>query len=336
MLAVVAVGNDGDLDRESGNARIQSPADCVNALGIGACDSASADWRRADYSSIGPGRSPGIVKPDAVSFGGTDTNPFWVLGPAPAVVLPTKGTSFSAPSALRTAVGVRTYLGPVISFLAAKCLLVHLCETNGEEWTDVGWGRVPSSVEKVISYGDGLARIVYQGTLRPGQWLRAEIPVPTGLKGTVEIVATLCTATETDPQDPINYTRSGLEVVFRPDSRRKKSPRQLHPDSRPFFRGIGPYATEQELRADARKWETVLHGRTNLRAQNLHKPAFDIHYIPRTAGGKASSPTPVPYALIISIRTPKVADLYDRVVREYRTQLEVLRPVIQIPVRAQV
>ena len=30
---------------------------------------------------------------------------------------------------------------------------------------------------------------------------------------------------------------------------------------------------------------------------------------------------------------PRMPDLYDRVVRRYRTQLEALRPVIEIPVR---
>jgi hypothetical protein len=37
-LMTVAVGNNGEMDRESGNARIQVPSDCVNALAVGACD----------------------------------------------------------------------------------------------------------------------------------------------------------------------------------------------------------------------------------------------------------------------------------------------------------
>jgi hypothetical protein len=32
------------------------------------------------------------------------------------------------------------------------------------------------------------------------------------MAGMVEITATFCFATATDPQDPLNYTRSGLEV----------------------------------------------------------------------------------------------------------------------------
>jgi len=52
----------------------------------------------------------------------------------------------------------------------------------------------------------------------PARVLRARIPLPaTGLFGNVTITATFCYATETDPQDPLNYTRAGLEVSFRPD-----------------------------------------------------------------------------------------------------------------------
>lgn len=75
VLAAVAVGNTGEMDRASGNARVQVPSDCVNSLGIGAADSSTADWRRAAYSSVGPGRSPGLIKPDVLSFGGGEKNP---------------------------------------------------------------------------------------------------------------------------------------------------------------------------------------------------------------------------------------------------------------------
>jgi hypothetical protein len=78
-LPAIAVGNSGESDWTSGNARIQTPADCVNALSIGGCDRVGAGWKRAPYSSIGPGRSPGIMKPDGVAFGGSSREPYWVL-----------------------------------------------------------------------------------------------------------------------------------------------------------------------------------------------------------------------------------------------------------------
>lgn len=69
-LAVIAVGNDGESDAATGLDRVQVPSDCVNALAVGACDSTELDWQRAPYSSVGPGRSPGVIKPDLVGFGG--------------------------------------------------------------------------------------------------------------------------------------------------------------------------------------------------------------------------------------------------------------------------
>jgi hypothetical protein len=39
------------------------------------------------------------------------------------------------------------------------------------------------------------------------------------------------------------------------------------------------------------------------------------------------------YALVVSVQAKRVTDLYDRIVRRYRGQLEALVPVIEIPVR---
>lgn len=108
-LMTVAVGNNGEMDQESGNARIQVPSDCVNAIAVGAADSTNdTEWKRASYSAIGPGRSPGVMKPDILAFGGETTEYFHVLskGKKP-VISPQRGTSFAAPYALRSAVGVR-------------------------------------------------------------------------------------------------------------------------------------------------------------------------------------------------------------------------------------
>jgi hypothetical protein len=59
-LATIAVGNGGDGSAKDGLNRIQVPADCVNALAVGACDNHESPWQRCTYSSVGPGRSPGV------------------------------------------------------------------------------------------------------------------------------------------------------------------------------------------------------------------------------------------------------------------------------------
>lgn len=106
-LVCAAAGNTGEDDWDLGNARIQAPADGVNVLSVGACDCNEDGWQRAAYSSLGPGRSPGIVKPEIVVFGGSDKEPFWVLDSAkPGSARGTQGTSFASPLALRAASGV--------------------------------------------------------------------------------------------------------------------------------------------------------------------------------------------------------------------------------------
>lgn len=108
-LMTIAVGNNGEMDKESGNARIQVPADSVNGLSIGAANSTDSNkWARSSYSAMGPGRSPGVIKPDLVTFGGEEREYFHVLtDDTNPVIAPQMGTSFAAPYALRTAVGIK-------------------------------------------------------------------------------------------------------------------------------------------------------------------------------------------------------------------------------------
>jgi len=333
ILACIAAGNSGEQDHASGNARIQSPSDCVNALAVGSADTVGDDWKRSVHSSIGPGRSPGVVKPDVLSFGGSARTPFYVIG-SQGSAEGRLGTSFASPAALRAAIGVRAYLGPVMSPLALKALLIHRSDASTHQRTEVGWGRVAGSLEDLTVCEDSTAHIVYQGTIPPGSWMRAPIPLPEGpIPGNVELRATICFACDTDPQDPINYTRSGLEVRFRPHDSRRKGEKQRDADTKPFFSVGKLYAHESDLRNDAHKWETTLHERRKLRGSSLQNAAFDIHYNARTGGGPARSPDDIPYALIVSVHASRMPDLYDRIFRRYRTTLEALRPIVEIPIR---
>lgn len=332
-LATIAVGNNGNDDIASGLARVQPPSDCVNAMSIGACDSGVGIWKRAPYSAIGPGRNPGVIKPDAVCFGGIDAKPFVVLNEK-GEPEGTKGTSFSSPAALRLGVSMRAILGTPITPLAAKALLIQHCEKAKHDHGEVGWGRIPENVEDLITCDDNTAHIIYQGELEPAKYLRATIPVPSGtLQGKLTLTATFCFATETDAQDPVNYTRSGLEVTFRPHDTNKKESKQKSADSAAFFKSdIYRHLDEIELREDLHKWETTLHRTVKISGDKLKNPVFDIHYNARQAGANAKAPNRIPYALVVTVHGSDIPDLYDQIVRRYRTQLEILRPVVQIPI----
>jgi Subtilase family len=334
-LMTVAVGNNGEMDRLAGNARVQVPADCVNALSVGAASNVDAMWSRAAYSAIGPGRSPGVVKPDLMAFGGDagSSKYFHVLGEgAKPTLVPQLGTSFAAPYLLRNAVGIRAVLGADMTPLAIKALLVHAANPLSHDKIEVGWGKVPEDLMEIITCPAGVARVVYQGELKPGKYLRATLPLPTaGLQGKIRLKATFCYSSPTDPQDAISYTRAGLEVVFRPSDKRIKEGK-ANADTKGFF-DMKKYATEAERRSDMGKWETVLHGSKSMLGSSLDNPVFDIHYNAREAGGPTTGAEKIRYALIISVEAPKHADLYNEILRSYAKTLVPIQPKVTLPVR---
>lgn len=336
-LVTVAVGNNGGEDRPSGQARIQVPSDAVNSLAVGSADTTRSGWKRACYSAFGPGRSPGRVKPEVMYFGGDDREHFRVYDADSAPSLAnTMGTSFASPATLRLAAGIRAHFGSRIGPLALKALLVHSAESGAEGRDEVGWGRVSSNLDSIALCDDGMVRVIYQGELSPSQYLRALIPLPPDeyLTGYVAIEATFCYATPTDPQDPGSYTRSGLEVTFRPHVGKFSHEDATVPRSKPFFRKAD-FDNEHVLRNDAQKWETTLHATRRFRGTSLLQPMFDIHYNARSSGGAAREPRKMKYALILTVRSRQTPRLYDDVLQSYAGQLEALQPIIEMPIRVQ-
>ena len=70
-----------------------------------------------------------------------------------------------------------------------------------------------------------------------------------------------------------------------------------------------------------------------MRGSSLQNPVFDIHYNAREESGPTRSTNIIRYALVVTIQSHRTVDLYDRVVRRYRTHLRELQPTIQIPIR---
>lgn len=340
-LATIAVGNDGEGDASIQANRIQVPADCVNALAIGACDITANEWQRAPYSSIGPGRSPGITKPDLVDFGGSVQQPFLTVDFHNGELLsPTGGTSFASPSVLRLATGIRAHFGDSLSTLAIRALLVHCANDRSLSKVEVGWGRVPDTIEAIVTSKDNAVRVVFQGIISSSKFVRIPIPLPNeALSGSVTIKATLCYATPCDAHHPENYTRSGLVVTFRPNKERKSKSTSSqgapqHASSKSFFgQEQKKYQSEDELRKDAWKWENCVSAEKNFRGSTLNEPVFDIHYNARSEGRNENASKQLNYALIITVTSNSMDDLYDRVARKYATQLEQLKPVVDIPIQ---
>ncbi|HWK38353.1 MAG TPA: S8 family peptidase [Hyphomicrobium sp.] len=339
-FATIAAGNSGERDRASQLCRIQPPSDGVNVLAVGACDRSDAGWNRASYSSMGPGRTPGRVKPDGLSFGGSEDEPFNALVTAKKAT-GLQGTSFAAPLTLRTAAAVSVSLGQEVSLLALRALVIHTAQPHATaDQTEVGWGRFEQDPQRLVTCEDDEAVVLYQGDLPVSEHLRCFLPMPDAeLTGDVIVSATLVISSEVDPNNPSTYTRSGLEVFFRPHSQkfRKVKPGETkpkHQKTKSFFSLSNLYgASEGSLRDGAHKWEPCLRRSQLFRSASLNGPLFDVYYHTREGGAAVKTPKPIRYALVVGIKAPKVKDFYNRVVRSYAGVLVPLKTEVRVRIR---
>ena len=333
-VTAVAVGNDGEAP--DGLNRIQPPGDGVNLLAVGAANSLGPDWKRASYSCIGPSRSPGYVKPDGLAFGGGGSEPFQVLGPTLGIS-EIEGTSISSPVALRSAAAVRVQLATALSPLAIRALVLHRADPGPHERREVGWGRFEHDPEQIITCDDDESIVLYQGTLPVGEHLRVPVAVPNALLvGMVTVTATLVIAPDVDPQHPGAYTRSGLEVSFRPHSGKfneyedgklfRSSQNKILLLGQQFLRGFGVRDAERPGTNGSRAYGTP---RDYGPPPCLHLVSISTTTTART-GWRMSFPQPIPYAFVVGIRAPRVTDLYNQVVRSYSGRLVQLVPRLQL------
>lgn len=316
-LATIAVGNDGD--KPWPESRVQPPSDMVNAIAVGACDTSAQNWERAVYSSHGPGRSPGMVKPDGVVFGGSEKQPFVVYNALTNQYAHTSGTSFSAPALMHTGIALKASLNSPLSMLAVRALLSHHAERPKTMlMSHVGHGRFPQTANEVLTCDDNEVRVIYQGTLTAGENLRAFIPFPSlPLNGRVTLRATLTFASHTDPEHAVNYTRAGLSIVLRPKKASKKT--------MAFFSASKMYTPELQARTDEQKWETTLRQEHRFNVDTLDDPLFDITYGAREEGQSVNNSDlpPLPYAMIVTLSADDTPGVYNNIRQRYQT----LQPV---------
>lgn len=215
---------------------------------------------------------------------------------------------------LRTAIGVSTLCASPLSAVALRALLIHRAEkSKAHNISEVGWGRFVTDPDQILTCGDSEAMVIYQGTISPGQPIRARIPFPNiPLNGDVTIKATFGFAAKTDPAHPINYTKSGLNIIFRPRGAEKKTVAFFNQDH---------YDTEQELRQDAQKWETCMSRTRRFQKDSLLDPVFDIEYLTRDEGKAVSADEvePLPYVLVVTISVKNTAGIYNNILQRYQT-----------------
>lgn len=323
VLAVVAAGNSGE--HTFPESRIQVPADMVNGLAVGSAAAPAGPVVRAAHSSVGPGRSPGLVKPDGLAWG--DAVPLYNLRVGGTIVA--EGSSFAAPLALRAAVGAAA-LAHGVTPAIARALAIHTTERSSKAGqSEIGHGRFCLDPLDLVTCGDREAMVVYEGQLEPGRPVGAALPWPDGdVFGKVRVRATLLFHTAVDVAHPINYTRAGIEARLR---------RSEGGNTVSFFSKAKLYGqSEQELRADAHKWETVLSKEIGLNADTLDDPMLELVYRARDEGLPISNASlePLPYVLVVTVSAIAEPDFYNRVRQRYPVLLPVrLRAGVVLPTR---
>jgi hypothetical protein len=336
-LATVAAGNAGERDAAALLNRIQPPADGVNVLSVGASETTNFLSPRASFSCVGPGRCPGIVKPDGLAFGGSDLEGFMALGPGLSLRA-VAGTSFAAPSVLRAAAIVKAKAGQAITPLGLRALLIHHAnfqKTDRRE--DIGWGRFVVDPGTLLTCEDDEAIVLFQGELPIGEHLRVPIPLPEGeISGRVTLTATLVIAPEVDPEYPGAYTRGGLEVMFRPHedfyTEHQDGKRSTHPRTTSFFTRNLNGTAEYQLKEEGQKWEPCRKACVKKNSGSLKKPCFDVYFHHREGLSSGHEPEPLPYGLVIGMKAQRMPTFYSQVVRTYAQVLVPLRPKIQVPI----
>jgi hypothetical protein len=363
ILFCVAAGNTGDEDPESGANRLGVPADLINGLSVGACDrSPSADWTRAPYSSVGPGRPGARVAPQIVACGGHLPDwPFGCLVPG-GQLAHSHGTSLAAPTLAKSVAELAYALDSRASLNTLRAFAIHFADRNAAlAETHVGYGRVPEELVERLTCRPNEATILYEDTLRRGRTVMLRVPLADQLlhdlgNRYLRFRWTLTFASPVDVTDPVDYSQAGVTAYFRPHSERFNMNLEGHspipvrrldepdfynyliregrtPSDRPITRPLKDYAPETERRQDG-KWETIVRIDDRMQASSLYRPTFDVHLLTRQSGRltSADASDELGYSLLVTVAAPEDVLLYDAV----RAEAPALLPVtIQPQLRVQ-
>jgi hypothetical protein len=360
-LFFTAVGNWG---AKKGLERIQTPADSVNNIAVGAyrLDPTTGTRLPAEYSCRGPGRAGGGVKPDLIAFGGSPEAPFQVLDSSAGRLVGTQGTSFATPSASAFGATLIASLSAPIDGQTCRALLIHSTEgMTGHGHEAIGWGALPRSVESVLACSKTRVTVLYSGVVSPrNSWLMPFLlPETFAPNSEVQFDWTIVYTPEVDPTAVDDYTLASIEPQFRPHKNRYRfSPPEDEEHAKPvtldvvtehaqaeqleqrgWTRSQLPISDqnvgrrESTLRAQEAKWETVVRGRRKKRSQGILSPCVTIGIMGRGPWDRQAPELQARYAAVLTVSSPNYKlDLYAQVLAEFdklqpltlRSRLDVL------------
>lgn len=251
------------------------------------------------------------------------------------------GTSFASPI-VTGKIGKMMALSSEISQHMAKTLLIHTAEDSDEySIEEIGFGFCVNDVTDILNCEDNKVVILYEGNIASKQNIQLPILLPNinGLKCNANIIWTLSTLSELNPNDVDSYTCHCVEDYFYPHDKhyhyfkntihgRRQKAAFVGTDTEKELYTLGfsrsdlpipkppkPFLWEDELRSQHLKWDTVTKKTITMRASSLSNPFFILHGMNRDIAGT----TPMKYFVAITVEIPKYPGvLYDDILAQYR------------------
>lgn len=343
-LFCIAAGNGGNL--ESPLNRVQSPADMVNGLSVGAyAFSPLNDKYRAPYSCVGPGREGAKIKPDILEFGGGTYKPF-ISTKSGNLVMGTAGTSLAAPVVAGKIGRLMAASDQIVPHMG-RALLIHSAESEGVEGTvENGFGFCLDSVEDIINCSDNKVTILYEGEITSSATVKLPIFAPgiSGIHGYADIKWTICTVVNPNINDSDAYTNNCIEDTFYPNDMRfcfrkgkvEKNLNLLEEGNNIFAQTlinegyirselpVSKPAKKQYAEADLRnrdfKWDTIIRKSVRMRCSSLLNPFISLHAI----GRDEYEYEKIKYFVVITIEVPNFnGSFYDHILQTYDNLLPI-------------
>lgn len=343
-LFCIAAGNDGTL--ESPFNRVQSPADMVNGLAVGAYTlSPLNDKYRAPYSCVGPGREGAKIKPDILEFGGYTDRPF-ISTKSGNLIMGTAGTSLAAP-VVAGKIGCLMAASDQIVPHLGRALLIHSAESQGLEGNvENGFGFCLDGVEDILNCSDNKVTILYEGEITSSATVKLPIFAPgiSEIHGNADIKWTICTVVNPNINDPDAYTNNCIEDTFYPNDmrfpfRKGTSEKKLNllkdadivvarelikegyiKSELPVSKPAKKHFAEADLRNSDFKWDTIIRKDVRMRCSSLLNPFISLHAI----GRDEYEHEKIKYFVVITIDIPNFkGSLYDQILQTYDNLLPI-------------
>jgi hypothetical protein len=255
-----------------------------------------------------------------------------------------QGTSFASPLVVHGLSEIMATSLPITSTSnVLRAFAVHFADEADDAVPveEVGFGRMQWDYSQHLTCGPDEVTVLFQDRIGREETIALPIPYPDQVGGLVALTWTVVITSPIAPEDAVEYTRAGLELQFRPHSRRlafvlpdgtsrivdvtrdrtealRLMAEGAQPSANPATRSGRTVRASELTRRDEGKWETVIHGRDSLRGSSLLEPRLDLAYFARDGGLVDAAATPdLDFAVLVTIRTRAGSGLYDRVRAAY-------------------